>query len=344
MKALKWLSICFMILGFVSMLSAAQAAVIMVPDDQPTIQAAVNAANPLGGDTIMVGAGNWAGAKVDRPVEIMGTEGSYITSGVLFPAYPYSAGPPWNSATAAFYIQGHQADGTKISQFTINCSMSNGLLLGVIARAVDNVVVDHLAITNPLQGIVSAGGKGWTISHNTITGFVQLPAYLQKPALGIALFGCKRYDPLSVTRDNLVAFNTISADNLNGYTFVGIIEVTNNSDAPPFPYTAPITENKIVHNKSAVSGSGSSVIAAFAMIDYRALYGIAAPEVTNNRIGFNDFRGSFNSSGLGGEIVALPTSLLTNPAYANELSRNLGENRAIAVEPPENVSQFKPIM
>ena len=58
--------------------------VIRVPQDYPTIQAAVNAAKP--GDVIRVGKGEFRGATVNKPVTLIG-EGANtrITSGVTVP-------------------------------------------------------------------------------------------------------------------------------------------------------------------------------------------------------------------------------------------------------------------
>ena len=63
----------FMTLGALALAAVASAAIIKVPADQPTIQDAVNAANPAGGDTIQVDPGTYAETvTIDRQVILEG--------------------------------------------------------------------------------------------------------------------------------------------------------------------------------------------------------------------------------------------------------------------------------
>ena len=64
----------------------AYADIIRVPEDYPTIQEAIDAAS--GGDTILVGPGEWFGGIVDKPVRIVGMRGAVIVDGVPYPGPP----------------------------------------------------------------------------------------------------------------------------------------------------------------------------------------------------------------------------------------------------------------
>ena len=87
----------------------ANADTILVPDDFPTIQAAVDAANPAGGDIVMVGPGEYAGALVTNPVIIIGSgDNTRITS----PGY-------LDVGAFVLYRPLYNADVTEISNLTI---------------------------------------------------------------------------------------------------------------------------------------------------------------------------------------------------------------------------------
>jgi hypothetical protein len=68
----------------ISILPTASATTIYVPGDYPTIQAAVNAANPSGGDTIIVAAGTYNEmVSINKPVTLLGANaGIHPTVGV----------------------------------------------------------------------------------------------------------------------------------------------------------------------------------------------------------------------------------------------------------------------
>src|SRR5687767_880020 len=57
-----------------------------VPGDFPTIQAAIDSPSVSAGDRIQVAAGSFAGALVTKPVEIVGSEGTIISTGPVHPS------------------------------------------------------------------------------------------------------------------------------------------------------------------------------------------------------------------------------------------------------------------
>ena len=139
--------------------TSASPAEIHVPGDYSTIQYAVG--NASSGDTIMVAAGTYAGAIVDKNVTISGASGgaSIITSGV-----PYKAG---SSLYTAFRLDA-AADGAEIRNFTINCNSSEGFYFAVFSRTVDNTIVDSLTVNDAVQGISNWGGSNWEITNNVL--------------------------------------------------------------------------------------------------------------------------------------------------------------------------------
>lgn len=146
----------------------AQAATINVPADQPTIQDAINAANPGGGDTITVDAGTYAGFTVDRPVIITGAgSGSVTVNGSA------------NLASSDVTIEGMRfepsgGNGVNISSQTISNitlrdvvaanSNNNGVHVQGTSRVTNMVVEDCQFIDN--------NGRGFRISSQAgIDGF-----------------------------------------------------------------------------------------------------------------------------------------------------------------------------
>src|SRR6266849_8331720 len=141
-----------------------------VPRDFPTIQIAVNNANP--GDTIRVGPGRWCGARITKTLNLVG-EGTTVMgcpAGV--------PGPVGNLARRGFFIN-VAASGTSIRDFTFDGTgfsdtNRNPLALGIDAGfGTNNVVVDNNLFLGGLGGI-QAFGSGWLVTHNVFNGFTIL--------------------------------------------------------------------------------------------------------------------------------------------------------------------------
>jgi hypothetical protein len=261
MKTLKCLLVGFMVLGLVSMLSTAQAVnVWSVPGDFETIQQAVDDPGVLAGDMIMVASGGHEGAKVEKGVNIVGEDGAYITSGVVASGGNY----------AGFYVNGTEANGASISNFTIDCTSTDPkLLAAVLVWGSDDVTVSHLDVKAVNAGLNVTHTKDSAITHNKISGGV----------VGITLSG-----GLLETNDNLLAFNNIEA------TQYGILVIS---------FGTPIQNNKIVHNKIVAW----PIDPATQYADAVALINLGPLNILYNFIGFNDFRGSQYS------IYAFPAGL-----------------------------------
>jgi hypothetical protein len=144
-------------LAFGAEAPASAADTLLVPDDFPTIQDAVDAANPAGGDTVMVGPGDYAGAVITNPVKIVGCGNeTRITSGT------------WAYSEDAFDLVGifFDADGTEISNLVIEY---DGLGFGVYGYQVDKVTISNVTINDPeYHGILVVQGDAWTVDGNAI--------------------------------------------------------------------------------------------------------------------------------------------------------------------------------
>jgi hypothetical protein len=266
--------------------------VLDVPDDYPTIQAAIDAAYP--GDKIMVGPGDYAGAFINKSVELIGHgKKTRITSGA--PAFP----------NAGFYVQldqgGPQDPGVSISNFTFECSMypsMSGMLAGIIMRPLNytngnkayNVDINHNDFHEGFYGIYLLNAEQCEVSHNDFVN-AETPIML--------------WAALTDSSNNLIAHNSIQSDvqgiNIGAWRNAGIWL---NAIAGGI-----ITNNQVIHNKIIRTG-GSSLNPAHALF----LSALAGCDIANNYIEYNDFRGSENAIG------ANPSDLLNQ----NVLSHNHG--------------------
>ena len=293
-----------------------------VPEDFPTIQAAVDADAVIPGDTIMVGPGEYTGAEVTKAVEIKGNNAT-ITDGPLL----YDNRP---DLVCGFFFPGENAgSGATISHFSFSVA------LPVMSRGADNVTVTQCKLTNALQGISNWGGSGWEISHNVATDL------RCSNGGGIAILVGARYG--EVVLDNVVSHNKISgtlhvptphADGgteKGGYDGTGIVLYADFRWG--WPGAQQISYNRVVKNKvSLVSDNPLLVdVCAFELSEVYSPAehpGTQAIVITENAIGFNDFRGTTK------QIVLFPEAL----ADCNKISRNLGDNRGHGLHP----SAFRP--
>lgn len=227
----------------------ASPAEIIVPDDQSTIQAAVNAAGS--GDTILVKAGTWAGAVVNKSVNIIGGYlggESTITSGV-----PYKLG---STLETAFRLDAG-AYGAEIRDFTINCDSSASFYFAVFSRGIDDVVVDTLIVNGAVQGITNWGGSNWEITDNLLNRTVAAGG----GGIGIFLGALPSYP---VCSGNLVKDNTVVATaTAAAYTTPGIC-LALDLRYPPNTYDdltgdEDLSGNEILDNHVAASGSVNTV-------------------------------------------------------------------------------------
>lgn len=276
-----------------------------------TIQAAIDDDDTIAGHTIKVGAGEWFGAEVTKPVEIRGEDGAKIVDG------------PTHGSWRDGFILLSGSSGATISHFTFV-----GLGLPVYGWGVDNVTVEHNKIYDTMQGITNWDGDNWVIRHNVIK---EIAVLHNSGGLGIVV-GSRN----SLVSGNVITHNKILADIPDSHTFSvgGILLCTDER----YGWTpGEVKNNKIVHNKVNITGSDSFAI-ALQVIGLSA-YPPSLSEVAyaktmlyENRVGFNDLRGSVFF------VECLPLQLVE----VNTISRNFGDkaNRGRG-EVPANV--FKPV-
>ena len=211
------------------------AANLFVPDQHPTIQAAVDAASP--GDRILVGAGYYAGARINKSVKISGEGGSTVINerfpGGLFP-------------TAFEIVSG--ADKTEISDVTIELPGSwDELVTGIFVSAAAGPNATKCSIRNVrFSGLTRAirvsDTSGWIIMDNTIEGLKDPPPWALLSA-GIWMSG---------SGNSMIANNTILH---NGLGIPGKIYIGINLSATPG--TGPVDNNKIVNNVISIQADGA---------------------------------------------------------------------------------------
>lgn len=144
------------------------AAVLRVPTDYSTIQAAVNAARS--GDTVRVAAGTYCGARVRKAVRLLGQNGPVIVGCADGPMLSDGLRAGFlledaraNSDAGPLRISGFVFDGRRIGNDNVQ-----PLALGILGRVVSDVVVDHDEFFGTVQAITNTGGDRWLIAHNRI--------------------------------------------------------------------------------------------------------------------------------------------------------------------------------
>jgi hypothetical protein len=123
-------------------------------EDDFTIQDAINAASD--GDTIEVASGTYAGAIVDKSVNIIGDseEKPIINEGVNY------------KSSSSDYKSAFRPDVGNIE--IKNFKIADTVALGIYAIGIDNVTVDSFRIEDTNQGITNWGGSEWEIKNNNI--------------------------------------------------------------------------------------------------------------------------------------------------------------------------------
>lgn len=240
----------------------ARAAVLRVPADYAALQDAVTAA--AAGDTILVDSGNYAGARVDKPLAILGMPGSGAT--LVGPGSPTG----WNGLAIGLSLEAG-ADGTRIENLTFDgAGISDDnpapLAFAVYGRHLRDVVVRNNTIRGTVQAITGTAAYHWTIQDNTLTDFT---TFVCKSYCGggdaIVLqadrSGVDTSLPVNRPRDNTVKGNSIWGavpDGLKAFGMNGILLLSADSTEVSQNYVA-IPQNP--RNRS-VEGVAIMVIAS----------------------------------------------------------------------------------
>jgi hypothetical protein len=190
-----------------------------VPEDHPTIQAAVDAAGA--GERIVVGKGRFCGATVTKPLDLRGKHGATIIGCPAPIVGPFRVG---------FFLPDGGASGTSIRGFRFDGrGVSNAdltpLALGVLARDANGVVVERNHFLGTVQAITNTDGSDWRVLFNEIEGLTALTCDGQCAGGDGIVFQQRQH--LEVRpRHNLAAFNDVEAhipDGLSEFSVTGIL-------------------------------------------------------------------------------------------------------------------------
>ena len=194
----------------------------LVPQDFPTIQDAIDNADP--GDIITVGPGDWCGATITKQIELVGVEQPTI---IGCPTSPNLAG----LLRMGFFLPDGSATGTVIRHFHFDGKgISNAnfdpLSFAIFSREADNVIVEHNSIHGTVQAITNTDGSGWTVNHNKIKDFSVFACEGTFCGGGVGIVFQDRHTTGPRQTDNTAMFNHISGvipDNFDVFSFAGLL-------------------------------------------------------------------------------------------------------------------------
>jgi len=297
---------CLVILFTFLFVRPVHAADWRVPQDFSTIQAAIDSLEVADGDRILVGPGSFAGALVTKSVDIQGVGRAVISSGPLHPSG---------------LVQGFRlfdaADGASIGhlRFAVDLPVINATF-----ERVDNVTVAHNTLISPVQGISNWLGSGWEITQNDIVDL------RTRCGGGIGILVGDYAG--GIVSDNVISHNRIAgtlhvaAGDCGGYNGTGVVIYAD------FRWgrlgSAHTAYNRVVRNHVSLTSDTPSVVDVVAI----ELSEAEDPDplthvIHDNAIGFNDLRDTAM------QIALTPADLDS----ANDISRNLGENRGHGLHP-----------
>ena len=191
---------------------------IRVPRDQPTIQAAIDVAQP--GQRIVVSRGRFCGATVTQRVELVGKPGATI---IGCPA------PVAGALRVGFLLPDARASGSSVRGFTFDgTGISNAnldpLAAGVLGRSTDKVCVVGNTFLGGIQAITNTDGSDWQVALNSVRNLTALTCDGQC-AGGDGIVFQQRQNLATRPKGNLAAFNSIQGtvpDGLSQFEVVGV--------------------------------------------------------------------------------------------------------------------------
>jgi hypothetical protein len=311
-------------LGATFLVGSAHGETLQVPATHPTLGAAVRAAAP--GDRIEVQGGRHCGARLDKPLTVVGRDAATI---IGCPDGPAIHG----GLKVGFLLDGEPAspgpNGTRITGFTFDgadvATERHRLAFGIFGRFTSDVVVADNTFSGTVQAITNTAGSGWVITRNRIRalsvfngggrsgGGVGIVVQSAGPALaapGGAL------NPLNRPRDNTVAENEIEAhvpDGLDAFSMAGILVLAADGTV--------VSRNHLrLPDNAAARGAGEGVLVTSRIA---ARPHCEAPGARDTVVEENDGRDS--------ELAVL----IENPGVASTDGLEIRDNRgAVVVEKP----------
>jgi len=191
---------------------------IRVPQDQPTIQQAIDAAGD--GDSIVVDRGRFCGATITKRVQLLGRHGATIIG---------CDQPVVGVLRAGFFLPDASGSGSRIKGFRFDGQgVSNAnltpLSLGVIARSADSVEVTDNDFQGTIQAVTNTDGSGWRVLFNHVSQLTALTCDGQC-AGGDAIVFQQRLVLTARPKHNIAAFNRVEGsipDGLDQFSMVGV--------------------------------------------------------------------------------------------------------------------------
>ncbi|CAM4060575.1 matrixin family metalloprotease [Roseateles saccharophilus] len=142
---------------------------IRVPEDYPSIQLAINSAQPR--DVIRVGPGRWCGARVTKTLNLVGEGGATIIG-----CPPGVPGPVGNAVKRGFVVDA-AASGTSISQFVFDGNGLSDVNRDPLSRGIqstagaNNLVIGANTFLGGAFGVFVIGGNNVQVTRNSFNGF-----------------------------------------------------------------------------------------------------------------------------------------------------------------------------
>lgn len=244
--------------------ATASAATRRVPSQYPTIQAAIDVADP--GDRIRVDRGRYCGATLTKPVRLEGRGRPRIvgcsTSPNVTPGLRagfFLPGSEGKNPASGSQIRGFLFDGEGVS----NANLAP-LSFGVFARYASDVVIEQNRFVGTVQAITNTGGDRWLIQHNRIDGLTLLDCTSHCTggdgiviALGrtLAAIGGDA-EPLNRPEDNIVADNVVSGsppDGFSTFSMVGVLLLSAD-------HTSVISNRLLLPDNPSADSKGQGIV------------------------------------------------------------------------------------